>query len=583
MKQKTKMGITDIKILRMDFIRIIVSALLILLISPFANSQTEPQNHNEEVTIVGTYNPSINEAYKINIKPKTNELNFQIPEFSFNSLDIKQKTTIGVNPIKAISLRSGSRTKKFDNYLKAGIGSRLSPYIDFYHSSGEKGKYNFNANIYSYSSFTNVQDYSPSPFSQTHAKLYYTKFISEHILDVGFKYGINTNRYYGYIPEDWSPLISIPDADLKQTFNIIQANVDIKSAYKKKSKLHHKINIGAYYYFDKHQTTELNANLYFDLYRSFDVVDMLDYQNFGIEGNFDFYANNDSLTKNDEFYINLKPYFTAKYGEFSFNAGLSFGYLGDSASSFHFWPVIDLDMNIVPGLFSIFAGINGKLEKQSYLVLTTENPYLSPTSTLGWLNEKVNVYGGFRANIAQLVGLNFKIGWKTFDNMAFFINHGDYSIPQLSIMGPLNKFNTIFDNGSLFYIDAEISFNMGKDLKLWLGGAFNKYELDSLTYAYHKPLTVVRFGGSYLILNKVKLSAELLYNGIRYASDPSNMVQKDIELEAYLDLNFSVEYKINNKLSVFLNGTNLLNNNYEQFYSYPVQGLQIMGGIMYRF
>lgn len=213
MKQKTKMGITDIKILTMDFIRIIVSALLILLISPFANSQTEPQNHNEEVTIVGTYNPSINEAYKINIKPKTNELNFQIPEFSFNSLDIKQKTTIGVNPIKAISLRSGSRTKKFDNYLKAGIGSRLSPYIDFYHSSGEKGKYNFNANIYSYSSFTNVQDYSPSPFSQTHAKLYYTKFISEHILDVGFKYGINTNRYYGYIPEDWSPLISIPDAD----------------------------------------------------------------------------------------------------------------------------------------------------------------------------------------------------------------------------------------------------------------------------------------------------------------------------------------------------------------------------------
>jgi len=40
---------------------------------------------------------------------------------------------------------------------------------------------------------------------------------------------------------------------------------------------------------------------------------------------------------------------------------------------------------------------------------------------------------------------------------------------------------------------------------------------------------------------------------------------------------------VNDNLSAFVNGTNLLNNNYEQFYSYPVQGFQVMGGISYRF
>ena len=567
----------------MDFLKTIASLLFVVLFASVAFSQENNQSHNEQVTIVGSYDPSINEAFKINIKPEISELNFQSREFTFDFMDIKQTTEIELNPIKAVTIRSGRRTQKYDNFLKAGFGSRLSPYLDIYHSSSDKGNYNLNANFYHYSSFTNVRDYSPSPFSKTHAKINFSKFINKHILDIAAGYGLNTNRYYGYIPEDWSPLITIPDDELKQMFNLIKASAIVKSAYKGSSKLHHKVGLSAYYYFDKFQTTELNAEINFNLYKAFDVVEVLDYQNIGIEGAFDFFSNNDSLTNNTEFYINVKPYFTAKYGLFSFNAGLNFGYLGDTASSFHFWPVIDVNMNIIPGAFSIYAGVSGNLEKQSYLNLTTENPYLSPTSTLGWLNEKINVYGGFRASISQMAGIDLKLGWKSFENMVFFINYGDHSIPSLSIIGPLNKFKTVFDNGNVFYVDAEFSLKVGKDFKLWLGGNFNNYSLDSLANAYHKPLMTLRFGTSYLIANKVKLSAELLYNGIRYAYDTNSLAPTEVELEAYLDLNVSVEYKINENFSAFINGTNLLNKNYEQFYSYPVQGLQVMAGIMYRF
>ncbi len=571
----------EIKILTMGFVRIIASVLLIVMLTPFAYSQQETQSHNEQVTIVGSYDPSINEAFKINSKPESSEISFQVPDFTFNSLDVKQSTQINVNPIKAISLRSGRRNQKFDNYLKAGFGSRISPYIDFYHSSGKKGDYNFNANIFHYSSFNNIQDYSPSPFSKTHAKINYSKFMGKHVLDIGFKYGLNTNKFYGYKPLDY-PTVDIPESDLSQMFNLAKIDLVIRSAYSKNSKLHHEIGLGTYYYFDKFKTSELNVNVNFNLYKGLDVVDALDYQNFGIDGGIDFYSNNDSLTSNSEVYINARPYFTANYGLFSFNAGLSFGYLGENASSFHFWPIIDINMNIVPGSFSIFAGVNGKLEKQSYLILTTENPYLSPVASLGWVNERINVYGGFRASLAQIVGFDFKVGWKTFDNMAFFVNYSDYILPWFA-PGPANKLTTVFDNGSVFYADAEVSLNVRKNLKLWLGGSFNNYSLDSLTHAYHKPLTEVRFGGSYLIADKVKLSTELLYNGIRYAYRPFNLVLQNIELESYVDLNFGVEYKVNDNLSAFVNGTNLLNNNYEQFYSYPVQGFQVMGGISYRF
>lgn len=567
----------------MDFLRAFASIFFVVLFASVAFSQENTQTHNEQVTIVGSYDPSINEAFKINNKPEASEIDFKSREFTFDFLDIKQNTEIELNPIKAAALRSGRKTNKFDNFLKAGFGSNISPYVDFYHSSSNKGNYNFNANLYHYSSFTNVRDYSPSPYSNTQAAINYSKFLRKHILDIGVGYGLKTNRFYGFVPEDWSPLISVPEDDLKQMFNLFKANAVIRSAYKSSSKLHHNIGFSTYYYFDKFKTTELNAQINFKIYKGFDVVDMLDYQNVGIEGSFDYYSNSDSLTSNGEFYLNVKPYFTAKYGLFSFNAGLSFGFLGDSASSFHFWPVFDLNMNIIPDAFSIYAGVSGKLEKQSYLKLTTENPYLSPTSTLGWLNEKINVYGGFRLSFAQKAGFDLRLGWKNFEDMAFFINYGDYSIPTLNIAGPLNKFKTVFDDGSVFYGDAEFSLNFGKDFKLWLGGSFNNYSLDSLTNAYHKPLTTVRFGASYLIAEKVKLSTEIMYNGIRYAWEINGLLSKDVELDSYLDLNISIEYKINENLSTFINGTNLLNKNYDQFYSYPVQGLQIMAGIMYRF
>ena len=575
------MNKTGLKIALIKCFRVLSTITFVLY--AFVSSGQNTQSHNEQVTIVGSYDPSINEAFKINSKPETNEIDFKAREFTFDLLDVKQNTKIELNPIKAVTLRSGSKTNKFDNFLKLGFGSRLSPYLDFYHSSGDKGNYNFNANIFHYSSFTYIIDYSPSPFTKTLAKVNYAKFLDKHILDIGLEYGLNTNRFYGFVPENWSPLISVPEDDLKQMFNLIKASAMLRSAYKGSSKVHHKIGLNTYYYFDKFQTTELNVQLNFNFYKAFDVVDALDYQNIGIEGSFDFFSNNDSLTENTEFYINAKPYFTAKYGLFSFNAGLNFGYLGDTASSFHFWPVIDVNMNIIPGTFSIYAGLSGKLEKQSYLALTTENPYLSPTSTLGWLNEKINVYGGFKFSIAQKVGFDLKLGWKSFENMAFFVNYGDYSIPTLNIMGPLNKFNTVFDDGSVFYGSAEVSLNIGKDFKLWLGGSFNNYNMDSLTHAYHKPLTIVRFGASYLIAEKVKISTELMYNGIRYAYDITGFAPKVVELDSYLDLNLTVEYKINENFSAFINGTNLLNKNYDQFYSYPVQGLQIMGGLMYRF
>ena len=49
------------------------------------------------------------------------------------------------------------------------------------------------------------------------------------------------------------------------------------------------------------------------------------------------------------------------------------------------------------------------------------------------------------------------------------------------------------------------------------------------------------------------------------------------------DLNLRVEYLITPKISIFVNGNNLANQQYQRFYRYPVKGVNVLGGATYTF
>ena len=57
----------------------------------------------------------------------------------------------------------------------------------------------------------------------------------------------------------------------------------------------------------------------------------------------------------------------------------------------------------------------------------------------------------------------------------------------------------------------------------------------------------------------------------------------NITLKSYFDLNAHVGYKFSERLTFFLKGNNLANQDYQRWLNYPVQGLQILGGASYKF
>jgi outer membrane receptor protein involved in Fe transport len=99
-------------------------------------------------------------------------------------------------------------------------------------------------------------------------------------------------------------------------------------------------------------------------------------------------------------------------------------------------------------------------------------------------------------------------------------------------------------------------------------------------------LSSIKLGASYLFAKKLKVWTELYYYGKRYARKlyvfPYSYY-KDEELPSFFDINLGADYAVSDKFSVFLSATNLLNNNYDRFYSYPVQGINVMAGVSLKF
>jgi hypothetical protein len=560
----------------------ILSTIIVTLLIANAAKAQEPGgtsvNHNEQVTIISSFDPSINEAYKINTSPGEMVFNIDKPVFTYQSLDINLPTEITLNPIKPVVINADRKTSATNNSLKLGVGSLFSPYLDFFHSSGQRNDYRFDAHVYQLSTFRNIKDYSPSPETNAYLDLNYRKFFKYHILDAGFKYALKTNRYYGFKPDDYTNVL-FNDDRLKQSFNLAKIKLGISSNYSNNKKLNHSIGVESYYYFDKHSTSETFANFDFDVHKNFTVTDMLDYQELGLSGEVSFFGNSDSLVTNSDVHISATPYFTGKYGMFNFYLGLNFNLLSTNNTNFYFYPILDVNINLVPNVLTVFAGIDGNVQKHSYLELTELNPWLSSTASLKW-DRMFKAYGGIRGNISQKVNYSVQVYWQKFNDMFFFVNVQDGMVSPLL---PYNKFTTIYDEGSMFGITGELTYAASDKVNLLLEATFNSYSLDSLSEAYHKPSSKIKLGASFKATKKIRVWSELYYYGKRVALDLNTQPISDVDLDGFIDLNAGIDYTLTESFSVFLSLNNILNNEYERYYNYPVHGIQIMGGLTYKF
>jgi hypothetical protein len=575
---------------------LIFSAMMFMSLSVFGQNKADSLNprHQENVTVYGTSKPVIQKAYKINQKPALPKV--EVPPVTFTDDFTGQElpTSIILQPIKPTLITEEIKNTSWNNVLRLGAGSQISPYAEFFHSSGVESSYRFNVHLYHYSSFANISNYLPSPYSNTSAEVDFEKYFDYHILGFKAAYKLNSNRYYGHeTSNDTVPFIK-SDNRFKQRYQEGSFAIDYASTYRNFDKLHHHIHAATYYIWDLRNTSELFAGLNFDVHKAFEVYNVFNHQQLGIEGNYSLYQEKTNLGQNRDNYIAGMPYFDAKYGMVSFRAGVNVQWLMSYDVKLHFYPYLDAKLNVIPQRFTLFGGVKGGLKKNSLQALSEENPFLlSYNNAYRWQNNKLQFYGGFKGNIAKKLDFEVRAGYQTFQDMAFFDYPLFSSADSTLLTGPnplsyLNAFNVKYASGNLMAFSAGLTFVNSSTVKIWLLGNYNHYNLDGNFRPLYKPLKEVRFGCSIRMSGKFRPWIEAYYMGSRWASHQltssgTGSSSYFYELPAYYNINFGSDYQISTQLSAFLKVTNLLDKKYLQFNEYPVKGLEIMVGAGYRF
>ena len=557
---------------------VLLSYLLIVIFNISINLHLSGQGKNEEVTIIAPYIPSIGDATKIPFRPEIVPGEQASQTFEYEYVTKRLETRMELDPIEPMKYNEDKQDQFYRNYAKAGFGNYITPYLDFMASSLQSEKYQFGARIKHHSSQGKIKNYPPSAYSHNLISVYGKTFSKSHTLSADVGYKRDVVHFYGFVPDSF-PEVEYTKDDLRQRFQHVHGTVEYESNYKGDYKLNHLFRLGIHYFSDFYQTRESQVSFFTTLDKAFNtggndfkhalVLDLgIDYLNY-----------KDSVTSDNPFYLLIRPVYRFGFAQYSFEIGIGINMTStnspvESNFGMDVFPILKAEVVIVDEKLKAFAEISGNRTINSFRSLTDINPFITSTPLLTYTDEQIKIGGGLTGNAG---GINFlaEASYSYFKDLPLFVND-----PALPLN---NKFDVIYENINQLKIKASLGYLRINQFSARLLAAYYHYIPINAEKAWQMPNFEVGLDASYTLLEKYTLKASALAFGSKYAL---TFVEGEIvpaKMAGALDLGIGVEYQVNRMLSAYVDANNLLNQHYQRWYQYPVQGIQVMAGVKISF
>jgi outer membrane receptor protein involved in Fe transport len=189
---------------------------------------------------------------------------------------------------------------------------------------------------------------------------------------------------------------------------------------------------------------------------------------------------------------------------------------------------------------------------------------------------------GLKGTLSKRIGFNVSASFGNIKDKALFITDTVHSAG--------NRFAVIYDTVNVATVEGALYYQLQEKIKIDLIGRYFSYNALSNTYAWNLPQLQFILRGSYNLYDKFIFTLDLNMEGGRRAlvyAKEENVTEENNQLAKKLgfiaDANLGVEYRYNKRVSAFVNVNNLAAQRYKRWYNYPVQGLQFMGGVTFRF
>ncbi|WBX71823.1 hypothetical protein [Tenacibaculum retecalamus] len=583
--------------------------LLVLFVISIANAQEKkaPEKakdtiiKTEVVNVVTSYVPKITDAFKIKQKPiikHTKETQKKELEYTIFSVPVASTFIPKSGVMKKLDL--GKKEALYDNYFSLGLGNKISPFLEAHIRRNESYNSEFGAHLKFLLSADPVEKTRlSSTFYDLNLSLFYAQQERYLSWKAGLKAERNKHNWYG-LPTN----INFTDATVsaieeEQSYNsfTIFGNIKFEDSYLEEG------NAAVSLLTDAMSSSEFlidgNAKFKFplnnfhrelnDLY----INTTLSYLGTSFENSY----NTRSELKHSFFTFGAHPTYNFRVRDLAIKIGAKAYFsldIQNKNNNFFIYPDIEVSYPIVKDFANVFVGVSGDLKTNTYKSLSDKNPYISPTQNILQTNKKYNAFAGIKGRLDSQFSYNFKASYAEVENNPFFAlnqsksdGNNNAGTDAFSFFGYDygNSFNTEYDDIKLVSFFGEVAFDGIKNLSVGLNGQFNKFTLTNELEPWNTPKIKGELFGTYKT-NKWFAGANFFFVGQRkgklYDILPLETFST-IDLDGYFDINFNGGYHFNDSFSVFLNLNNVLNNSYQRFNNFNVQGFQAMGGLTWKF
>ncbi len=587
-----------------------IAIIVVLFGTQISIAQKKDENIGTEVVnVVKAYTPTISDAFKVKETPSINDDDNSAKEaIQYSIFSFPVASTFAPSKGKAAGVENGAKEKLFSNYATLAAGNYGTINADlFVTQTLENGDY-LGAMLRHLSSQGGIKDIElKDNFSNTAIDATYgskSKNISWNG-DLGYQrqtynwYGLDPSLYENLTLENKDLLLN--KIDPKQTFQNIYLGGRLslgESVFKDAA-------IKFSHFSDAFSSSE-NRFLLKPSFQ-FDVMDVKLKTNFildNINGSFQKDYFNGKEMKYGITNLGIQPSFQINKDDFSVNFGLGIFYsianetlTSEAKNKLFIYPNITGSYKVVDDLMIAYAGAEGELKQNTYQGFVQENFFVSPTLAVSPTDQKFDLYVGLKGKLANTIGYNIRGSVKNEDNKALFKNN-TYDALNTNTSGYANgnSFGVVYDNLKTVSFFGELKADFSKNISFGVNGSLNSYAIKNEKEAWNLPGIQLSSFIDYTINTKWYANAKVFFVGERKDQlvikatniQPWNtlpLLEKNetVSLNSYFDLNAQIGYKHNKRLTFFLKGNNLANQNYQRWLNYKVQGIQVLAGANYKF
>ncbi len=585
--------------------------IITLLSIPVVTIAQEDQSVSRELTLEREYDPSVQDANKVNTLPAVKEPEVRKMPIDYSTFTVPTEPQREIGLLPSGSIMTDIAYNKRRGYLNFGIGTLLNINGDAgYHIlSTEKDQLNI---FYSHRSTNgNIKFLQDNVDAKTKAKLNnnlgglnYRHVFDKAAFKIGANYGRSSFNYYG-LPSYLSSLqTSTPglfgengetpvlDKDTNQVNQTIKAYVGVESVPDAPVGYLFDLsytNFGQKYadMVDKDGVTEHTVSALFDLNAAFAGNQKV---GLGVKADYFTYKVPDILISDvraeisdNHFLGTLSPYYKVEGENWNIKLGVNASFITKEDKKFIASPDIEADVT-VGSKTVLYLTAGGGPEMNSYSELLRRNRYLTlygtPPTSRTWLDALVGVKSG----IASGFWFDIFAGYKITDDDCFFL-------PFLAGNEFDNTSTTISLDVKRFLAGINLKYAYQKLFEINLKGVYNNWNIDDDSgwdggstpdyKAYGRPEMEITAGIKVDPIENLSLNLDYYLATGRYTMLMGNW--EPLKMKNINELNVTGSYTFNDTFGVYVKVNNLLFQKYEMLYGYPLQGFNIMGGININF